>query len=203
MLFFLGALFSTASLYINVSIVQSMAAILPAFYVINLSTLPTLFANGLKLTNKSAISELPLLLQLEAGLLVLVLVVWWFLETSRRVRLPKVSEDRRSGCPLSLRLQYNARKCAHSLLEVESAGRAKPLLRKSAVSQQHKEHFGRSAAPLRHQKDLQNSALFPERVRHPRSLALRTGPRHLLKEAVVREVGLGNESELEVHLHSD
>jgi len=80
MLFFLGALFSIVSLYININIISIVASSsgMNLTLTFDLNTLSIFISNGFKITFSSSYSVLLILLLLETVLLILVILVWWF-----------------------------------------------------------------------------------------------------------------------------
>jgi hypothetical protein len=79
MLFFLGALFSIVSLYININIISTVAASgTNLTLALDLNSLPVFISNGFKITFSTSNSVILILLLLETVLLILVIIVWWF-----------------------------------------------------------------------------------------------------------------------------
>jgi hypothetical protein len=79
MLFFLGALFSIVSLYININIISTITSSGTTLTLtLDLNSLPVFISNGLKVTYSSSTSVILILLLLETVLLILVILVWWF-----------------------------------------------------------------------------------------------------------------------------
>jgi hypothetical protein len=79
MLFFLGAIFCIVSLYININIISIIASSgTNLTIVLDFRTFPIVISNGFKATYYSTVTTIQILFYLEAILLILVILVWWF-----------------------------------------------------------------------------------------------------------------------------
>ena len=79
MLFFLGAIFCIVSLYININIISIIASSgTNLTIVLDFRTFPIVISNGFKAIYYSTVTTIQILFYLEAILLILVILVWWF-----------------------------------------------------------------------------------------------------------------------------